>query len=98
MNLPECQQPPAKVRSKEAPRRPPMRGGRCIWWPHLFFPRESLGRTLAGGWPRHENKSRELCGSRASGPHFFLHDRMTRQWRFLFSIVGQWLQRQWLQQ
>ena len=36
MYLPECQQPPAKARSKEAPGRSPMQGGRCMWRPHLF--------------------------------------------------------------
>ena len=36
MNLPECQQPPVKACSTDAPDRPPMRGGRCLWLPHMF--------------------------------------------------------------
>ena len=55
-----------------------------------FLPRELPGRMLAGG---HENKGRERHGSRASSPHRFCRERMIRQWRFLFSVVGQWLQR-----
>ena len=36
MNLPECQQPPVKACSKDAPDRPPIRGGWCMWRPHNF--------------------------------------------------------------
>jgi len=61
MCLPECQQPPVKAYSKDAPDRPPMRGGRCMWRPHLFLPWESPGRTLAGGLASsREQESRAL--------------------------------------
>ena len=72
--LPECQQPPVKVRSKEAPDRPPMREGRA-WRQHLIFIESRLdARWQQEVWPRHENKSRERCGSRASSPHLrFFH-------------------------
>ena len=47
-----------------------------MWRPHNFSSGVA-GRTLAGGSsPRHENRSRERCGSRASSPHLFFHDRM----------------------
>ena len=63
MILPECQQLPVRTCSKDAPDRPPMRGGRCTGY---FFPRESPGRTLAGGLA----SSREQVAS-ASSPHLF---------------------------
>ena len=39
-----------------------------MWWPH-FFPRESPGRTLAGGLTSSREQESRRCGSRASSPH-----------------------------
>ena len=41
-----------------------MRGGRCIWRPHLIFLKSRLDeRWQQEVWPRHENESRERCDS-----------------------------------
>ena len=92
MNLLECQQPPVKACSKDAPDPQLMRGYRCMWRPHLC-----LGSRLDARWQEawhcHDNKSCERCSSRASSPHLF-----SRSDEFgsgvLFSVVGQWLRLQ----
>ena len=35
-------------------------------------------------WPRHENKSRARCGSRASGPHLFSRSHDLAVWRAFY--------------
>ena len=80
--LPECQQPPVKARSKEAPGRPPMRGGRRMCWLHLFFHLFGLvSRLDAGRRFGLVTRTRVAgCGSRASSPHLrFFHNLTTRQ-------------------
>ena len=59
----------SQTRSKEAPDWPPMRGGRCMWRQHLFCFWSRMDARWQEVWPRHENKSRERCDSRASSPH-----------------------------
>ena len=81
-NLPECQQPPVKACSKDAPDPQPMRGGRCMWRPHLFRLGCRLDARWQEAWHRHDYKSCKRCSSRASSPH--LLSRMTRQWRDFF--------------
>ena len=78
MNLPECQQPPVKACSKEAPDRPPMRGGRSIFGGCIFFS-SGVAWTHAGKRFGLVTRRRLACGSRASRPNLFLHDRM-KQW------------------
>ena len=52
---------------------------------HLFFLGSRMDARSQEFWPRHENKSRERCGSRASSPYLrFFHDRMTRHRRAFF--------------
>ena len=52
---------------------------------HLFFLGSRMDARWQEFWPRHENKSRERGGSRASSPYLrFFHDRMTRQRRAFF--------------
>ena len=70
-NLPECQQPPVKACSKDAPDPQPMRGYRYMWRPHLFCLRSRLDARWQEAWHRHDNKSCERCSSRASSPHLF---------------------------
>ena len=90
-NLPECQQPPVKACSKDAPDPQPMRGGRCMWRPHLFCLGSRLDARWQEAWHRHDNKSCERCSSRASSPHFSRSDDTAATCFFL--VVGQWLQR-----
>ena len=65
--------------SKSAPRKRPI-GFLCeqvdaTWRPHLIFLESRLEACWQQEvWPRHENKSRERCGSGASSPHLrFFH-------------------------
>ena len=52
---------------------------------HLFFLGSRMDARWQEFWPRHENKSRERCGSRASSPYLrFFHYWMTRQRRAFF--------------
>ena len=40
-----------------------------MWRPHLIFLGSRLDARWQEVWPRHENNSRERCGSRASSPY-----------------------------
>ena len=63
-----------------------------MWQPHLFFLGSCMDARWQEVWPRHENKSRERCGSRASSPYLRFFTIETRQWRAFCSVVRQWLQ------
>ena len=54
-----------------------------MWRPHLIFLGSRLDARWQQVWPRHENKSRERRGSRASRPHCFSRS-VTCQWRDSF--------------
>ena len=90
-DLPECQQPPVKACSKEAPERPPMRGGRCVWRPHLFFLGSRLDARWQEVWPRHENESRVWLESQP--PEFFFSRSDEAAAADFLRCREQWLQR-----
>ena len=91
MILPECQQLPVRTCSKDAPDRPPMRGGRCIGY---FFPRESPGRTLAGGLAStREQESRALWLESQQPASSIFYDKVIWHGDSFLRCRAQWLQR-----
>ena len=96
MCLPELQQPPVKARSKEAPDRSPMPRRSVHVAAASFFPRESLGRTLAAGGltSSREQESRALWPeSQQPASVFTRSDDSAVACIHGDSVVGQWLQR-----